>query len=324
MSLLKSKELFSQVGYPVRVDRVNRRTLMKTEMHRHEFFEMLFVVEGSLINRFQFDQIGMQAGDLLILKPYTLHVLDEKQEQARRCAYCCSFLPQIVDSSIQSIDELMCSDSPNRFYFQFISSFSEENVFAIRIQMKPEIQGELLRCFEQLHVCSNVDTESAQAEARSIFLQLMLLISKQSVEEVRFSERISDGVSGTISRYYPGLRKALSYIHDHFSEPIKLDQMAQLTGASETYFCRLFKHETGMTFLNYLNGLRIEQACQLLRDSNESASAICYQVGFNDYTHFGRQFRKNMGISPAAYRKKNHRMLRLSLAENEIETSGSE
>ena len=83
-------------------------------------------------------------------------------------------------------------------------------------------------------MCSNVDTESAQAEARSIFLQLMLLISKQSVEEVRFSERISDGVSGTISRYYPGLRKALSFIHDHFSEPIKLDQMAQLTGASET------------------------------------------------------------------------------------------
>ena len=318
MSLLKSKELFSQVGYPVRVDRVSRRTLMKVEMHRHEFFEMLFVVEGSLINRFQSDEIGMQVGDLLILKPYTLHVLDENQEQARRCAYCCSFLPQVVDSSIQNIDELMCSDSPNRYYFRFIASFSMEDVCAIRIHMKPEIQRELLLYFEQLHAFTNMDTECAQAEARSIFLQLMLLISKQSAEEVRFSERISDGVSGTISRYYPGLCKALSYIHDHFSESIKLDQMAQLTGASETYFCRLFKHETGMTFLNYLNGLRIEQACQFLRDSNESASAICYRVGFNDYTHFGRQFRKYMGISPAAYRKKNHRMLRLSSVENEI------
>ena len=318
MSLLKSKELFSQVGYPVRVDRVSRRTLMKVEMHRHEFFEMLFVVEGSLINRFQSDEIGMQVGDLLILKPYTLHVLDENQEQARRCAYCCSFLPQVVDSSIQNIDELMCSDSPNRYYFRFIASFSMEDVCAIRIHMKPEIQRELLLYFEQLHAFTNMDTECAQAEARSIFLQLMLLISKQYAEEVRFSERISDGVSGTISRYYPGLRKALSYIHDHFSESIKLDQMAQLTGASETYFCRLFKHETGMTFLNYLNGLRIEQACQFLRDSNESASAICYRVGFNDYTHFGRQFRKYMGISPAAYRKKNHRMLRLSSVESEI------
>ena len=318
MSLLKSKELFSQVGYPVRVDRVSRRTLIKVEMHRHEFFEMLYVVEGSLINRFQSDEIGLQAGDLLILKPYTLHVLDENQKQAQRCAYCCSFLPQVVDSSIQNIDELMRSDSPNRYYFRFITSFSKEDVFAIRIHMKPEVQKELLRYFEQLHEYTNIDTESAQAEARSIFLQLMLLISRQSVEEIRFSERIADGVSGTISRYYPGLRKALSYIHDHFSEPIKLDQMAQLTGASETYFCRLFKHETGMTFLNYLNGLRIEQACLLLRDSNESASAICYRVGFNDYTHFGRQFRKNMGMSPAAYRKKNYRMLRLSSVENEI------
>ena len=87
--------------------------------------------------------------------------------------------------------------------------------------MKPEIQGELLRCFEQLHVCSNVDTESAQAEARSIFLQLMLLISKQSVEkEFDFLSGYRMGFRGLFLVITRGLRKALSYIHDHFQSPL--------------------------------------------------------------------------------------------------------
>ncbi len=60
-----------------------------------------------------------------------------------------------------------------------------------------------------------------------------------------------------------------------------------------------------MTFLNDLNGLRIERACVLLRDTCDNALDICYQVGFNDYTHFGRQFKKNTGMSPATFRKRN-------------------
>ena len=309
MSLLKSKELFTPNGYALRVDRVNRRTLMKAEMHRHEFFEMLYVAQGSLINRFQSELVEMQEGDLLILRPYTMHVLDEIQDPLHRCAYCCSFLPQVVDSSIRNIDELMNSESPNSYYFRFIQSFSNQEVFAIRIHLNEVMQLQLLDYFEKLHKLSNDKKESSQAEARSVFLQLLLLISNESIEEIRFSERISDGINGTISRYYPGLRKALSYIHDHYAESLQLKEMAKLTGASETYFCRLFKHETGMTFLNYLNGLRIEQACQLLKDTNESAAAICYRVGFNDYTHFGRQFRKNIGMSPAGYRDKNHKLM---------------
>jgi len=95
----------------------------------------------------------------------------------------------------------------------------------------------------------------------------------------------------------------LNYIHDHFEKPLALENVARMSGASGTYFCRLFKHETGLTFLNYVNGLRIERACVLLRDTCDNALDICYQVGFNDYTHFSRQFKKNTGMSPAAFRR---------------------
>ena len=118
-------------------------------------------------------------------------------------------------------------------------------------------------------------------------------------------------VAVSASRYQEGLRKTLNYIHDHFEQPISLEAMAAMSGASETYYCRLFKHETGLTFLNYLNGLRIEQACVQLRDSCDNAADICYRVGFNDYTHFGRQFKKNTGISPAEFRRKSRYIRRI-------------
>jgi len=108
------------------------------------------------------------------------------------------------------------------------------------------------------------------------------------------------------SRYQRGIRKALNHIHDHFTEPLKLADMAALSGASVTYFCLLFKHETGMRFRQYVNSLRIERACVLLRTTSDNAMDICFQVGFNDYSHFSRQFKRLTGVTAKVYRNQPH------------------
>ena len=130
------------------------------------------------------------------------------------------------------------------------------------------------------------------------------MLAGQKEEEDISNKTITVTRATPISRYKDGLRKTLNHIHDRFKEPLTLTDMAAMSGASETYFCRLFKHETGQTFLDYLNSLRIESACVLLRDTTNNALEICYEVGFNDYTHFGRQFKKNIGMSPAEFRRR--------------------
>ena len=72
MSLVKSRELFGDSAFPVTVDTLVNRTLVQKELHRHEYFEMLFVEKGTLINRFKGDEIQMKPGDVLIMKPYVL------------------------------------------------------------------------------------------------------------------------------------------------------------------------------------------------------------------------------------------------------------
>jgi len=70
------------------------------------------------------------------------------------------------------------------------------------------------------------------------------------------------------------------------------------------HFCRKFKMETGVTFVDYLNCIRIERAKILLRNSSLRVSEIAFEVGFQSLTHFNRTFRKLVRSSPTEYRSR--------------------
>jgi AraC-like DNA-binding protein/ligand-binding sensor protein len=100
------------------------------------------------------------------------------------------------------------------------------------------------------------------------------------------------------------VRRAKDYIADHKSETIKLQQIAHALNVSTFHFCRKFKMETGVTFVDYLNRIRIERAKMLLHSSNLSVTEIAYEVGFQSLTHFNRTFRKLVCSSPTKYRSR--------------------
>jgi AraC-like DNA-binding protein/mannose-6-phosphate isomerase-like protein (cupin superfamily) len=305
VSLVKSRELFLDAAYPIAVDTVENRTLMQQELHRHEYFEMLFVERGSLVNHFKTEQLILRRGDLLIMKPYVLHVLADDRKQRERKAYCCSFQPQIVDYSIHTLKEIHASQSPHRYFFRPMLPLIDEGISALCVRVDAERRRPLTGLFRQLRELSRRNSERAYALTRCRFLELLALLAELHASNAERWQRLGNHLGVQISRHQAGLRKTLHYIHDHFDRPLTLDTMARMTGTSVTYFCRLFKQETGLTFLSYVNGLRVERACVLLRDTCDSALDICYRVGFNDYTHFSRQFKRNTGISPAAYRSQN-------------------
>lgn len=307
MSLVKSRELFAEAAFPITVDTVEDRTPIRKELHRHEYFEMLYVEEGTLINRFKSSDIRMEAGNILIMKPFVRHVLiDQKQSESVR-AYCCSFLPQTIDSGVSSLEEIKASSSPMRYFFKSFYDLAEEDVSAVQIDVERALRPQLNELFSQLKQSTHDEQEIAHAKTRCNFLNLLMILAGQKGRDELADTAVRMTQTTPISRYKDGLGKTLVYIHDHFKNHLTLREMAAMSGASETYFCRLFKRETGLTFLDYLNSLRIENACVLLRNTTGNALDICYEVGFNDYTHFGRQFKKNVGLSPAEFRRKIHR-----------------
>lgn len=86
-------------------------------------------------------------------------------------------------------------------------------------------------------------------------------------------------------------------------KPLKLAEVAKHVNVSKVYLSRIFHEETGVTFKEYLNGLRCEYAKRLLEENNQPIINVCYESGFNSLSQFMRAFRKYSGFSPAQYRK---------------------
>ena len=94
------------------------------------------------------------------------------------------------------------------------------------------------------------------------------------------------------------------YVSKHYTENVKVTDVAQLTNMSESSFCHFFKKRTGKKFIDYLNDVRIGQASKMLYETTNTISEICYSCGFNNTANFIRAFKKKHGETPSEYRDK--------------------
>jgi AraC-like DNA-binding protein len=82
-----------------------------------------------------------------------------------------------------------------------------------------------------------------------------------------------------------------------------LKQVADLIFLTESNFCKFFKKATGKTFSDYVNEIRINEACRLLIQSEKTINQISYECGFETLSYFNRVFLKKKNFTPSNYRK---------------------
>ncbi|WP_281226389.1 AraC family transcriptional regulator [Flavobacterium aquiphilum] len=93
-----------------------------------------------------------------------------------------------------------------------------------------------------------------------------------------------------------------NYIKDHFQEPIQLDTVSSLVNMTTPSFCRYFKKITSKTFTTFVNDYRLVHASKLLSENTKSITEICYESGFNNFSHFNKSFKAFTGKSASQYR----------------------
>ncbi|MCW5953329.1 MAG: response regulator [Propionibacteriaceae bacterium] len=96
--------------------------------------------------------------------------------------------------------------------------------------------------------------------------------------------------------------KVLSYLVERFREPISLSMLSSDLHFSSIYLSRVIKRATGYTFLELLNGLRVQDAARQLRSGSRSFPMICDRVGASDARYFSQVFKRAYGVTPTAYR----------------------
>lgn len=91
----------------------------------------------------------------------------------------------------------------------------------------------------------------------------------------------------------------------HYQESLSLHEISGILGLSSSYFSHLFKKETGVNYVEFLNEIRLEAVLKDLKNTTDKISVVAEKNGFRNLEYFSRFFKKSMGISPAKWRQEN-------------------
>jgi len=157
----------------------------------------------------------------------------------------------------------------------------------------------LHRQLESFHVLQNAQPEPLlQQLAIAGTLEEMIEALRSTFHDWMKMAASADGQSS--GRAF--VQKAIEYVHHHYHRDLGIDEVAEAAGVSCSYFCVLFKQQTGSTFLDYLTRYRIDKACSILRNSDVKVFQVAPLVGYQDPKYFTQVFKKIVGMTPSEYR----------------------
>lgn len=247
----------------------------------HDFLELAYVLSGEGKYRINDKIYPVKEGDLIMINPGVKH-------QALLC-------PE--------------ADTPaTEFFVGFtnirISGCQENHMPLPGGECIIHTSGELSQ--RLLKLCTSMEAENAVRRQgryfmlKSYLIQMLLLVIREQCEPM---ERPRGYAFESASRKYVA-EQVVSYIEDHYSEKISLDQIAENMYLSPFYISRIFKGETGNTPIRHLINLRLEKAKELLESGYQgSIQEVAALVGYDDAYHFSKLFKKRYGISPSQARK---------------------
>ena len=250
--------------------------------HHHEEYELHLITETSG-KMFVGDYIGnFEPGNLVLTGPRLPHnwiSTDIPEEGVARRDFVLQFSDDPFRKSCDYLPELrqalpLLDRAKNGIEFFGISDFTEQKLNLIKNSRGiPRFNAFL-------------ELVSTLAEHKDY--QLLSNSQLQSFDNDISMKRISDVVE---------------YITENYSSQFSMAEIAKRTGMDSSQFSRYFRRASGNTFTGFVNRLRINKACQLLTETDQYVSTICYHVGYNNVANFNRRFIEIKNMTPSDYRK---------------------
>jgi len=282
----KLEKIFQNVSSSIAVKR-ELVPFMDYPWHYHPEFEIIFV-EKSYGIRLMGNHIGnFSDGDLMFISPDLPHVWKNDQ------AFYQDNKEFFVDVYVIQFRE----DALGRGFFELPEFVSIKKLFLIGQQ------GMLVKGNDHTKIAALIKSvyNSSGIDRLTLFLKTLEILSTTSDYELLSSVGYAKSVTNTDTER---INKVISYLMENYTQEIKLDTIADLVNLNQSSFCRYFKNKTHKTCSEFLNEIRIAHACKLLVISNLTISEICYEIGYNNISHFNRQFKLNTGLTAKVYAKK--------------------
>lgn len=249
------------------------------DFHFHENYEIYLLLEGEIAYYVEQSRCTMKPGDLILFTDQEIHK-------------AVNLLDTPYTRMVIHVDPLyvwkFCTSQTNllRGFHQHRPGVN--NIISLTSEQLALFQ----ECFEQLRESSESHEYGTDIKGMTALLRLLMMINESFLflpdKEAAFYEH--------------RLQPVMVYIDEHLSEPISLDDVAQVCSLDKYYLSHLFKRETGSTIFQYILVKRIARAKELL-SMGTSVSDSCIRSGFGDYANFIRTFKKVTGFSPGYFKK---------------------
>jgi AraC-like DNA-binding protein/mannose-6-phosphate isomerase-like protein (cupin superfamily) len=256
-------------------------------MNRHGYFEILYLCSGSANCHIQDRLLPFNEGDLAIVGSTLYHRVE-----------CESSAPLTIAALFFEPDLIRCeggSDSAE-YLTPFLLQDSEfPHVVPAETGIPNQVLELMLRIRSELPPLSPRGRLAVKTYLKMI---LMLLVNRYASYA---------GTVETFQRQQRDLDRLLplfQFLGENCGCAIQVREASRICGMSESHFMSFFKRVTGLSFMKYLNHYRVERSQVLLVNTDEPMASISQEMGFCDQSYFGTVFRRLVGMTPAAYRRR--------------------
>lgn len=244
------------------------------DLHKHDFYFVLFLIDGSSNQIVDFNREIIRSGQILLMYPGQIHGFNYKKNSKGFTMYFTDTFLNNSDSSAYLIHQLL---------------YNQRQVVHLNTQ---QIQDLHLN-FKLLHNEFNNDlinkTELLKAHTEII---LTKLLRQLTLDENRLQSK---------NTFY----KLIALREKYYSKNVEIKSISEALGYSPKKLNTLTKKYFGKTFLQFLNERKLLEVKRLLKTSDLSNKEIAYKCGFFDTSYLNNYFKKNVGITPSVFRNKN-------------------
>lgn len=253
------------------------------EKHWHEQIQILYFKQGEALIHCNTSTYSLKSGDIMIINSNEIHYGVTSNE------YLVYYMVKVDFNFLFSSHQDLCQ---TKYITPLLEGYTR---FQNQISQDRQLSIELLKTINEY---TDQKLGCELVIKAQIYHILVYLLRHYQQPPLQPAER--ERQQKTLHQ----LRAILSYIDEHYTETIRLNQLASLANMSRQHFCRIFKIMTGKRPMDYINLLRINKAITLLSENHLNISEIATTVGFDDSNYFSRIFKKYTKSSPSSLRKK--------------------
>lgn len=267
-------EVYEKIGAPIGA----------ITFHYHNFYEIIYVLEGEYSSMIENQTYHLHKGDFLLIDQNVMHKYhyeEKKHDSSRRI---------ILWVSDQMLHQLSQGDMDLTACF----SKGESCAYHFPIYYEEMLRGYLLKL-----AMSEIMEEECPGTKKVLDRGYLMLFFGYLNNLCRRREYLFKDEEVIL---HPLVEQVSSYIDEHISEKITVDDLAMQVHMSKYHFLRKFKEQTGVTAHSFITNKRLIKACEELRDG-KSINLAYQTAGFADYSSFLRNFKAAYGMPPGKYRE---------------------